>query len=888
LASHDATDVRHEHPLGEPTEVAGGDARHVDTQPLSRGDLVARYTVLERIGAGGMGVVYAAYDPELDRRVAVKLLKSDRADRAATLMAEGRALARLADPNVVSVFDIGRMGEAVFVAMELVDGETLGEWLRTRRAWQEILRTFIAAGHGLAAAHRSGLVHRDFKPGNVMIDARGRVRVMDFGLAMPTSTPHAGLAGMGTPRYMAPEQILGQPITPATDQFAFCVALFEALAGRHPFGAHDDARGIALAIAEEAPRSLVVPGLPARARRAIERGLARLPSARWPSMDALLVELGFERRRRLPWVLGIAAAGLVTALSLQRSDAERCASVDEKLADLLDPEMRAATAAALAAYARDFDAPEVDVAARVDAWARSWATAHVEACLDTRVRGTEEVRVMEARHACLANRRRSFDAIVRSLVEGSAGARERVVELVDALPDVDACRDPVTVLDGVEPPPPESVADVDAVRSEIDRARRERIAGRYPEGEGIAAAAVERARSTAYAPLVAEALWQHGEALAELQRNDAAEAALEEAAWLALTAGPREVAMAATADLVVLEREVSRIAQTLRWRDRARALMDPIRDAVAAVRVELGVSRALREVGRFDEALVHARNAHERALAELGEDHEVTATSRLALATVHIRLQAYAEGEGLAREAIAMRRRLFGRRHPEVARALLVLASAHAAQGRLSEAIEEDLEALQLLRQGTGARSRMVAAALNNLGNAYGAQGDFDRAAASFAEALEIWEELGHEDSSVYATANLAELALRRGDGVMAVELFRRARAILDRAADGTHLLSPTVDVGLVAALLFVREDAEAEAHIRIALARPSISAEPVWPAMLTVYLAECERRRGGGEITRDRLRAALEVLEAEPRHFEWSDEAVVLARALLAGEASD
>jgi serine/threonine protein kinase len=237
---------------------------------LSEGEYFGRYMVLERVGAGGMGVVYAAYDPTLDRRVALKILA-----RAGTqdmpnqrLLREAQAMARLAHPHVATVHEAGEVEGRAFVAMEYLSGGDLHDWLKHReRGWDEIRPVFVAAGQGLAAAHRSGLVHRDFKPSNVMFGGDGRVRVTDFGLARlaedsqdasfddletrftasdssaatPLSSPltREGLI-VGTPAYMAPEQILNGRADPRTDQFAFAVSLWEALTGSRPFRASGD------------------------------------------------------------------------------------------------------------------------------------------------------------------------------------------------------------------------------------------------------------------------------------------------------------------------------------------------------------------------------------------------------------------------------------------------------------------------------------------------------------------------------------------------------------------------------------------------------------------------------------------------------------------------
>src|SRR3954468_8020130 len=225
-----------------PGETAG------DTEPpepsLPTGTAIGRYTVLERIGAGGMGVVYAVLDPELDRKVAVKLLRagegsaSRRAELEYRLVGEARAMAQLAHPNVVTVFEIGRFGDQLFLAMEFVEGHTLRDWLAEKpRSWREIVEVFAAAGEGLATVHAAGLVHRDFKPTNVLVGRDGRPRVTDFGLVQDGSPGTARGAIAGTPYYMSPEQFRGEPADARSDQFSFCVALFAALHGVRPFEA---------------------------------------------------------------------------------------------------------------------------------------------------------------------------------------------------------------------------------------------------------------------------------------------------------------------------------------------------------------------------------------------------------------------------------------------------------------------------------------------------------------------------------------------------------------------------------------------------------------------------------------------------------------------------
>jgi serine/threonine protein kinase len=295
--------------------------------------MIGRFSVLGLVGRGGLGEVYAAYDPELGRRVALKIV-ADSEDRAgsARLRREATAMARLSHPNVARVYDVGYVGDQLFIAMEFIRGETLRSWLAAHpRSWRDLRSIFLAAGQGLAAAHREGIVHRDFKPDNVLIDEEGRPRVVDFGLASsvhsephpahatadddPTDTTQPSDANVGgTPAYMAPEQHLGRsPGDHRSDQFSFCVTLFEALHGRRPF----------IGRTWETLRPQVLRGDPRAAQRrcpphvasAINRGLNPDPERRFPDMDALLAELT-RRENRSPvlTVLALGAGALVLAL----------------------------------------------------------------------------------------------------------------------------------------------------------------------------------------------------------------------------------------------------------------------------------------------------------------------------------------------------------------------------------------------------------------------------------------------------------------------------------------------------------------------------------------------------------------------------------------------
>ena len=312
-----------------------------------RGSILGRYIVLNKLGGGGMGVVYAAYDPELDRKVGVKLLRAETAEHRKDsnarerLLREAQAMARLSHPNVIPVYDVGTLGEQVFIAMEFIDGRTLAHWLKEKqRGAREVLDVLIQAGKGLAAAHAAGLVHRDFKPDNVLIGRDGQVKVLDFGIARavedlasgaPTLPQKLEALGpstlrvleaqltktsmfLGTPAYMAPEQLLRKATDARTDQFSFCVVLYEALYGERPFDASS-----AEALTEQVTKGEVKPPskssrVPSWVRQILFRGLRLNPNERFPSMNALLRELGKDPRVARRQALAIGAVLLGAAV----------------------------------------------------------------------------------------------------------------------------------------------------------------------------------------------------------------------------------------------------------------------------------------------------------------------------------------------------------------------------------------------------------------------------------------------------------------------------------------------------------------------------------------------------------------------------------------------
>ncbi|MFO0637548.1 MAG: protein kinase, partial [Nannocystaceae bacterium] len=565
-----------------------GGARSLPTAPAraaaaSAPTSVGRYVLGRRLGQGGMGVVFEAHDPELHRRVAIKLLHPGAAgDAEATrtrMLREARAMARLAHPNVVAVHDVGSVGGQIFVAMELVEGTTLAQWLRAApRTRSQILAIFVQAGRGLEAAHDVGLVHRDFKPDNVLIGVDGRARVTDFGLARPTmawpDAPSGGaIAGellathgttahgtlVGTPAYMAPEQWRGEPADARSDQFSFCVALAEALFGERPFAGRD-----LYALADAVLRGQQRPlprSAPAWLRAAITSGLAIDPAARHPSMAPLLAALERDRGRALRWggvALAMGAAVAITVATMaQLSDRGPVPTTERPTLETSPPPAPAPSAAvvpppvvpdaACLARAATLDgrwlAPrrnalrervlEMDqgeaIAARVlpqlDAWAADWTAQAAAAC---RPGGEPDDGGERAR--CRDDARARFDATLQRALElPSFDVDDSLAHAVAELPALTPCT--AAAWAGARKAVPEALRGRAALVTEALAAAEALTAlDRYAAAPEALAAVVEQARALDHAPLLAQAQLALGLAHAGKYEPDEAIAALTAAA----------------------------------------------------------------------------------------------------------------------------------------------------------------------------------------------------------------------------------------------------------------------------------------------------------------------------------------------------------------------
>ncbi|MCA3013139.1 MAG: serine/threonine protein kinase [Myxococcaceae bacterium] len=772
--------------LTRSSRASPGSADEVPWDVPGPGTQLGRYRVTGTRGAGGMGVVVSAYDPQLDREVALKLLRPDidAAPDAARqrLVREAQLMARVRHANVVTVHDVVVDQDRIFIAMELVDGVTVREWLeQAPRSDAEVLRVFIDAGRGLSAAHRAGVVHRDFKPDNVLLDASGQVLVSDFGLAWSKALPAVARpeargstgsasrasATIGTPAYMAPEQLAGAQVDAQADQFSFCVALFEALHGKRPFEAATRA-GLLEAITAGALPAGLRP-VSAHLDRAVRRGLSADPTRRFPSLDALLDALAAPMANEgappgRAWLAGAAVvvlgAGLFGAARLMASR-EVCRGVPERVRQAVGPHLRAtleerltpARAAAMAARLEQLGA----------ALERAWA----DRC------ASSEERDRVAR-TCLSQRAEQLELTAEVLSQPTTELRAAQA-LVTRLDDAQPCLDG-ELLTVIPRPAGEGVdALVRTARREALTADALRLAGKPDDARAAAERAVDAAKRAGWRPVEAEARLARAQALRARGAFADAEAELAEA-LLAAEAGRHfeAIARVAVQHILVVGTQSMRPAEAEPWVRRAEAALEQL--PRPRLRAEVDVATTMLRVAQGD--LEAALEVSDRAL-RFTEGRDGLATADLRQLRAQALLQRGLHGRALteSRAAASARVDLLGAAHPLSLHARVTLGDALARAGLAEDAKGLLTETLDALRTRKDVGPMAAATALVALGLALEARGDFAEALAATRQALEVVE-------SVFGpTHRYAALAQRaHGERLRAMGRVDEALAALERA----------------------------------------------------------------------------------------------------------
>ena len=844
---------------------------------VERGRTVGRYVVLYELGSGGMGVVYAAYDPELDRKIALKLLHVDTASTRGRqrLMREAKAIAKLSHTNVVTVHDVGTFEGRVFVAMEYIDGVTLRQWLRERpRSWSDALEVLCAAGAGLAAAHAADLVHRDFKPDNVLVDRAGRVVVLDFGLARRAPSHSDELASdsqgtrradaarakvssrapdhrtdsaavekrlhhlashsgdldveltrtgalLGTPAYMAPEQHLGNPVDARSDQFSFCVVLWESLYGLRPFrgeSATTTAVNVVKGLLQEPPKGSGVPGW---LRRVVGRGLSLDAADRFPNMHALIGELRRDSARRVRRRLGLgggfAAIGLgaTVAYMLGTREPELCESQAERLEGIWDDGVRARVREMFMRTGLTYAATAYEgVEHSLDGYATRWLEQHREACRATHVHHEQSEDLLDLRMTCLRARLGELSALSGEFRHADAQVVEHAVEAAAELGRLEPCADATALAARVLPPTDSKMqATVDQLRQRLADARAKEAAGRYPAALAVAESVVEEASAVGYTPIVAEAQLRLGSALERTGDFAAAEQQYLEAIWNAEASRHEAVAADAWVRLV--------------W--------------------VTGVERSDTASGEL-----WARFA-DAALQRVGGDELLRATLMHNRGGVLYRQERLDDAFQLYSDALDVQLRLLGPNDPLVAMSFNHMGNVKIEQGDLTTAAQYVTKSYQLRRRVLGERHPKVAASINNLAVIALKQQQPERALEHAQEALAIVSDSGGTEEMV-GLSIAADAAAVIGPAGRATPFLERLLAVHRRASPAQPAIMATV-------LTRLARDAVSATKLDVAVERLlaaldiQLQLDVGGAARTLVELAGVERLAG----RRDRAEAALE-----------------------------
>ena len=862
------------------------------------GQRIGRYRVVERLGGGGMGVVYRAFDPKLRREVALKRLHSPAVHR---IVDEARAMARLAHPNVVPVFDAEEetSGEGGFVVMELVPGTTLERWLADEpRGWREILAMFIGAGRGLAAAHAAGVLHRDFKPANVLIGLDGRPRVADFGIAAPLqprcdhvtdtwkgagdgsrSGPH------GTRGYIAPERLGGQRATPASDQFSFCVSLSEALA--------------------EVPTPT-----PRRIDQIVERGVSEEPEDRWPTMDHLVDALAKrDQRKRTGVVVLVGGAAAVLAAGAARPSEQRCEAV-EGIA-MLEPDQQQT----LAASFRRWPASVADrLSQGLDGYVSRWTAMRTEICEAATVDAPASPDLPNLE--CMQQARDALAAVADQLArtpEVSGADR-----LLSSLPDLDSCRGPRS---DHAVPLPDDVLAVRASRKTLARARAMRLAGDLVGATAVHDTLTDELDGVDFPPLHTELALEQGLLAVAQGRYQEAQQHLSRTRNLAVgTSQWRELARATTAKMHTLLVDGAKAKEALLLADVARGLAQRV--PREAYEVELVIAQSHFLLGGDEEAETGMQLALEHARA--ADDQRRIAKARGELARIYSYRGDHEAAVEEQRASLATYKRLEGDDTSNVAWTHSMLATTLMSQGELSSAEKHARRAVEIRRRINDPEDPKVAHARSLLGQVLSDLQRYEEATDHIQWAIERYDALGiplmaararwhlteilqgqHRYASAAAVAEVAledartqtpgdatiHVVLRRSLGLAqwangddrAIDNLRAALAMAERIGAPGHL--PATRVALARVLLDLGEPTEAAALTRAALEElEQTQWSPGWIAGIVATLGLALQEQGNLDEAEVEYRRALEaipdsMLDAEDERA-WCRVQLALVRA--------
>jgi tetratricopeptide (TPR) repeat protein/predicted Ser/Thr protein kinase len=863
---------------------------------------VGRFVLGERIGRGGMGVVYRAHDPELDREVAIKIVRRDPgassgAD-AERMLKEARALARLSHPNVVSVLDVGRTGDGIYIAMELVVGRTLLEYCRDRLGDRKtrcarIVELARQAASGLAAAHDAGIVHRDVKPSNILVGDDGRVRIIDFGLARaasdePGAEPRVTADGTsadrltatgevaGTPAYMAPEQDspparsptssprLLHKATARSDQFAWALSFWEALFDAPPYSGRTR---LELREAMQAGRIAPPPeghAVPRHVRRVLERALVPWPAERYEDMHDVANALARRSRKSIALVAAATAAlGVAWVLLPGTIDrASSCASTAREIEASWGPAEREALRTAVLGDGGPIGTETWSrLEPRLDHFVASWVNTRTAVCLAARQPS------VDTSIACLDQRRRTFEHRIALLATADASAASRALQLAATLPSVTDCNDPTWLHAQVKPP---EDADLDAAATEaadqIDEVGALVSLGRAEEALPRIDELVVATERMGYGPVLARALHVRGFAQDELGHDEDALEDYRRAYFLAMENGDYGRAAESAAEVAYVHGDrLRQVDEADEWLGHMSAALEraPAGDATLRARCEVRRATVLRRKGDRPAALAAVEAAVTAFVAAEGED-DVRIPGALVIAIdVHRELGDPEAATRAGERALAIAQSTLGPSHPttsEIHGSLCGVALEHR---------DMDSARVHCRQAHAGALaaperdSPTLAGTINNLGFLAVNDGELEQALSHFEEALGLLERSGRSEHP-YAAQTLQNIALcleQLGRSEESLAAMDRSIEITERGRDPLATAIALYNAGTVAHGKRMFDRATQYLGRAVETAGPEHRSHPV--------VIEAKSMLGAMHVDRGEAERGLPLLEEARRGFD-------------------
>jgi len=907
-----------------------GQANTKTSEPLAPGAALGRYVILDVLGKGGMGLVYKAYDPELDRQIAVKLVRvrGVRKRRAQQrLLREAQALAQLSHPNVIAVYDVGTIGDDVFISMELVDGSDGKKWLdASTRSRAEILSLFIAAGRGLDAAHKAGMVHRDFKPENVVVGSDGRPRVIDFGLARGTETAdddeddsdsdfesgdsHAisgssknrlntpltqvGLV-MGTPAYMAPEHHEGKEVDARSDQFSFCVSLYLALYGTRPFSGADPKElkdNIIQGTMSSPPASSNVPRW---IRSIVLRGLATKPQDRYPSMRALLEALERDpaiRRNRVLRTMGFAgvvAGAALWATSGTKAEA-KCQDGQHALEGIWDTDTRQATKQAFLSTGRGHAASTFGLLdQRLSAYGDDWVGMYKESCEATNVRGDQSEQLLDLRTQCLHRRLDKMAAFTALLTKANSSSLvDRSVSEAASLQSLDACADTQRLTSAIPlPEDPQTQAAVAAARQGIDRSEALSKAGDFQGALELSESIAASVASLDYAPVKAEALYLLGGNQRRRRMAAEAEETLYAAARMAAEARDDDIAALTWLELLwVVGYAKAKPDEALNIRH----LVEPvvIRSGSQPRRADLlnNLGAILRRKGKYSEAKEILEEAIEIWDVAYGKDSLQVAKAHNNLGNVLNDMGDFKEARRHHEQVLKIRRDALGENHPFVATVLNNLGNSYMEESEYAQARDYYQRSLTIA-ESLDPTGDDVVNALNNLGNSNAELGDYVLSRQLQERALKIQQDHSEPDNAAIGITinNLGDLFLKQKEFALAMKHYEQSRDLWTKSLGPEHVYIAHASYGIGISLIGLERFVEAASVLERAKAIWSAvhGESHATVAMTLEGLGDCSVGLGQGTQAVEHLARAMTIREADEAPLQLEVTRFGLARAYWA-----